>query len=84
MPDKEMDRLSFFGRTALPRRICLAWRRLPSLLCRRFPNLPAVARGAGLEAGDTAGLETCGTQTGQFCAKQIRSSALPGRRGGLS
>jgi len=52
-------------------RICLAWRRLPSLPCRRFPNLLAVVRGAGLEAGDTAGLETCATQARQGRAKQM-------------
>jgi hypothetical protein len=52
-------------------RVSLAWRRLPSLPCRRFPNLPAVARGAGLEAGDTAGLETCGTQARQGRANQM-------------
>jgi len=33
--------------------------------------------GAGLEAGGTAGLETCATQPRQVRAKQIRSSALP-------
>ncbi len=45
------------------------WRRLPSLLYRRFPNLQDLkARStwtfptpADLEVGDTAGLETCAT-----------------------
>jgi len=46
-----------------------AYRRLPSLLCRGFPNPQAYhdlthtlrPRSADLEIGDTAGLETCGT-----------------------
>jgi hypothetical protein len=41
-----------------------AWRRLPSLLCRGFPN-PLLAQRlvpADLEVGDTAGLETCATK----------------------
>jgi hypothetical protein len=59
-------------------RFCWAWRRLPSLPCRRFPNLPAVVPGAGLEAGDTAGLESCATQARQSRAKPmpVRGQAL--------
>jgi hypothetical protein len=39
------------------------YRRLLSLLYRRFPNLQVVhsCATADLEIGDTAGLETCGT-----------------------
>ena len=63
----------------LQRRLCLAWRRLPSLLCRRFPNLLEAVPWAGLEAGDTAGLETCATQPSRFA---LNTYSAAGHRAG--
>jgi hypothetical protein len=63
----------------LQRRLCLAWRRLPSLLCRRFPNLLEAVQWAGLEGGDTAGLETCATQPSRFA---LNTYSAAGHRAG--
>ena len=80
-PPKELKLSSARNENSPPlqRRLCLAWRILPSLLCRRFPNLPAAVPWAGLEAGDTAGLETCATQPSQFA---LNTYSAAGHRAG--
>jgi len=80
-PPKELKLSSARNENSPPlqRRLYLAWRRLPSLLCRRFPNLPAAVQWAGLEAGDTAGLETCATQPSRFA---LNTYSAAGHRAG--
>jgi hypothetical protein len=55
------------------------WRSADFQICRvaGFQTRRPQGRGAGLEAGDTAGWETCATQPRQVRAQQIRSRLGP-------